>query len=288
MVITPKVLSRRTVLRGLGATIALPFLDSMVPARSAVARAQSVAPRRFTVMYVAHGYSPGYWLPETDGPDYELTAPLQPLATFRDRMLLLSGIDNDVALQRPEDPRGGHGRMVPGFMCGVHAKPHAGRRLRGRRLDRPDRRGSPRPRHGAAVAPAHAGADRLRGHVRQRLQLRLHEHAELAIAHAAPPDAGQPPGGVRAAVRRLGQHRPGRAGPAAARAAQHPGLGPRQDTRPERKARCGRPSPLRPVPAVDSGRGAAHGARRGAEWTGSCPSWSSRCRRRTRSPSTPA
>lgn len=126
MIITQKALSRRTVLRGLGATVALPFLDSMVPALSTVARAQDVSPRRFTVMYVAHGYSPGYWLPETEGPDYELTMALQPLEKFRDRMLLLSGIDNEVALQRPEDPRGGHGRMVPGFMCGVHAKPTQG------------------------------------------------------------------------------------------------------------------------------------------------------------------
>ena len=126
MIITHKRLSRRTVLRGLGSTVALPFLDSMVPALSAAARMKEVMPRRFTVMYVAHGYSPGYWLPTTDGPDYELTMPLQPLAKFRDRMLLLSGIDNDVALQRPEDPRGGHGRMVPGFMCGVHAKPTQG------------------------------------------------------------------------------------------------------------------------------------------------------------------
>ncbi len=126
MFITQKAMSRRTVLRGLGATVALPFLDSMVPAWSAAARATQAMPRRFTVMYVAHGYSPGYWLPDTQGTDYALTQPLQPLAKFRDRMLLLSGIDNDVALQRPADPRGGHGRMVPGFMCGVHAKPTQG------------------------------------------------------------------------------------------------------------------------------------------------------------------
>ena len=59
MIITQKRLSRRTVLRGLGATVALPFLDSMVPALAAAARNKGVMPRRFTVMYVAHGYSPG-------------------------------------------------------------------------------------------------------------------------------------------------------------------------------------------------------------------------------------
>jgi hypothetical protein len=126
MIITKKMLSRRTVLRGLGTTLALPLLDGMVPAFSALARAASSGPRRFSVIYVAHGTAPGYWVPKAEGAGYELTAPLEPLAKFKDRMLLLTGIDNDVALQRPGDPRGGHGRMAPAFMCGVHAKPTQG------------------------------------------------------------------------------------------------------------------------------------------------------------------
>ncbi len=124
--ITKKALSRRTVLRGLGTTLALPLLDSMVPALSALAKTAGAAPRRFSVTYVAHGSSPGYWVPKTEGAAYELTQPLEPLAKFRDRMLVLSGIDNEVAMQRPGDPRGGHGRMAPAFMCGVHAKPTQG------------------------------------------------------------------------------------------------------------------------------------------------------------------
>lgn len=126
MIITKKALSRRTVLRGLGTSLALPLLDGMVPALSALAKTPGAAPRRFTVMYVAHGSSPGYWVPKTQGRDYELTLPLQPLAKFKDRMLVLTGIDNDVAQQRPGDPRGGHGRMAPAFMAGVHAKPTQG------------------------------------------------------------------------------------------------------------------------------------------------------------------
>jgi len=127
MIITKKSISRRSLLRGLGTSLALPFLDSMVPALSAASRFMEIAaPQRFTVMYVAHGYSPPYWLPTTEGAEYKLTPPLQPLASFRDQMLVLSGVDNDVALQRPDDPRGGHGRMAPGFMCGVHAKPTQG------------------------------------------------------------------------------------------------------------------------------------------------------------------
>jgi hypothetical protein len=125
VIITKKALSRRTVLRGLGTTLALPLLDCMVPALTPLARAAGRV-RRFTVIYASHGYAPGYWLPKTEGTQYELTPPLEPLARLKDRMLLLTGIDNDVALQRPGDPRGGHGRMAPAFMCGVHAKPTQG------------------------------------------------------------------------------------------------------------------------------------------------------------------
>jgi len=126
MIITKTALSRRTVLRGLGTTLALPLLDGMVPALAALAKTAAAGPRRFSVIYVAHGTAPGYWVPKNEGPAYELTTPLEPLAKFRDRMLVLSGIDNDVALQRRGDPRGGHGRMAPAFMCGVHAKPTQG------------------------------------------------------------------------------------------------------------------------------------------------------------------
>jgi hypothetical protein len=124
--ITKKAIARRTVLRGLGTSLALPLLDAMVPALSALARTDGKPVRRFTVVYASHGYAPGYWIPTADGAGYELTTPLAPLARFRDRMIVMSGIDNDVALQRPGDPRGGHGRMAPAFMCGIHAKPTQG------------------------------------------------------------------------------------------------------------------------------------------------------------------
>jgi hypothetical protein len=124
--ITKRGIPRRTVLRGLGTTLALPLLDAMVPALTALAKTDGKPVRRFTVIYASHGYAPGYWIPQSDGVGYELTPPLAPLAKFRDRMIVMSGIDNDVALQRPGDPRGGHGRMAPAFMCGIHAKPTQG------------------------------------------------------------------------------------------------------------------------------------------------------------------
>jgi len=126
VIITKKAIPRRTILRGLGTTLALPLLESMVPALTALAKTDANVARRFSVMYVAHGYAPGYWIPKNDGPNFDLTLPLQPLASFKDRMLLMSGVDNAAALQQPGDPRGGHGRMAPAFMCGVHAKPTQG------------------------------------------------------------------------------------------------------------------------------------------------------------------
>ncbi len=126
MTIMKQAIPRRTVLRGLGATIALPFLDSMVPAATALAQTAANPVRRFSVIYAAHGASPGYWVPEMEGAAYALTQPLQPLAAFREQMLVLSGIDNVVAMAREGDPRGGHGRMAPAFMSGVHAKPTQG------------------------------------------------------------------------------------------------------------------------------------------------------------------
>src|SRR5439155_2127119 len=121
-IISKIAIPRRTVLRGLGTTLALPLLDAMFPALTALAETAK-SPRRFSVTYVAHGASPGYWVPSTEGAAYELTKPLQPLATFRDRVLVLTGIDNEVAMARAGDPRGGHGRMAPAFMSGIHCKP---------------------------------------------------------------------------------------------------------------------------------------------------------------------
>src|SRR5262245_24964125 len=125
MFLTKKAISRRAVLRGLGVTIGLPVLDSMVPASAGAAETVKPA-RRFAITYVPYGRSPGHWAPAAEGASYELTQPLKPLEAFRDRMLVLTGIDNSVALQRTGDPRGGHGRMAPAFMSGVHCHPTQG------------------------------------------------------------------------------------------------------------------------------------------------------------------
>ena len=95
MIVTRKHLSRRTVLRGLGATLALPWLDSMVPALRSGTAAAPV--RRFGVFYVPNGMSMPYWFPKAVGPMQELPPTLQSLAEFKDHTLLIGGLADEAA-----------------------------------------------------------------------------------------------------------------------------------------------------------------------------------------------
>jgi hypothetical protein len=87
---TGKALPRRTVIKGLGATLALPLLDAMVPAGLRGLAAPSV--HRFQTFYVPNGMAMEYWSPSVVGRAFELTPILEPLAPFRDQMLVLSGV----------------------------------------------------------------------------------------------------------------------------------------------------------------------------------------------------
>ena len=86
--LTAKSLSRRTALRGIGATIALPFLDAMVPSAKAAARPA----HRFLAFYVPNGMAMEYWTPKGEGSNFELSKILEPMARYRDQMLVLSGL----------------------------------------------------------------------------------------------------------------------------------------------------------------------------------------------------
>jgi hypothetical protein len=90
--LTLKPLPRRTVLRGLGATVALPLLDAMIPAFSTRARAASRPAHRFQTFYVPNGMAMEYWSPKAEGSAFELSPILEPLAAHRNQMLVLSGI----------------------------------------------------------------------------------------------------------------------------------------------------------------------------------------------------
>lgn len=91
-ILTTKPLARRTVLRGLGATLGLPLLDAMLPAFALRAEAAAKPAHRFLAFYVPNGMAMEHWLPATEGRDFELTPILEPLAPFRDQMIVLSGL----------------------------------------------------------------------------------------------------------------------------------------------------------------------------------------------------
>ena len=90
--VTSKSLSRRTVVRGLGVTLALPFLDAMVPAASSRARAAAKPSHRFQAFYVPNGMAMEYWTPKGEGNAFELSPIMEPLAAFRNQILVVSGL----------------------------------------------------------------------------------------------------------------------------------------------------------------------------------------------------
>src|SRR5882672_6857774 len=90
--LTAKALPRRTVLRGLGAAVALPFLDAMLPAASLRARAAAAPAHRFQTFYVPNGMAMEYWTPKGAGSAFELSPILEPLAPFRDQLMVVKGL----------------------------------------------------------------------------------------------------------------------------------------------------------------------------------------------------
>src|SRR6476620_981051 len=90
--VSSKALSRRTVLRGLGASLALPFLDAMVPALSVRALAATRPAHRFQTFYVPNGMAMPFWTPKGEGKDFTLSPILEPLAAYKDQMIVLSGL----------------------------------------------------------------------------------------------------------------------------------------------------------------------------------------------------
>jgi hypothetical protein len=91
--LTGKSLPRRTLLRGLGASLSLPLLDAMLPAFASRAHAATTRAHRFLAFYVPNGMAMEYWTPKGEGRDFQLSPILEPLAPFRNQMLVLSGIN---------------------------------------------------------------------------------------------------------------------------------------------------------------------------------------------------
>ena len=237
MFITKKHISRRTILRGGGAALALPLLDAMIPAATALAQTAATPKPRFVGCFVPHGMAPGYWVPEHrrragrhaalqleaagtipgSHRDHERPAfPLGGTASGRDRRRPLGGRRVPVREQTQEDRRS--------------------RRLRGHH-HRSDHRAKDRPGKPDAV---HAARGRRSGRefeqLRRRLQLHLHQHDLLVHADSAAADGTESAGGVRAHVRR---RQYGRAARRAAQAGpQHSGFAHRQPLPSARRSRA--------------------------------------------------
>jgi hypothetical protein len=126
MIVTRNAIPRRTVLRGIGATLSLPLLDAMVPAFARAQTNAAASATRLSTIYVGNGAIMKSWTPTTEGADFALTPMLEPLGAFRDRLLIISGLDNKPGLPLAGEPAGGHGRIGGSFLTGVHVKPTEG------------------------------------------------------------------------------------------------------------------------------------------------------------------
>src|SRR6516164_6479422 len=135
MFITKKHLSRRTVLRGAGVTLALPLLDSMVPAQTPISKTAAAPKPRFTAIFVPHGMAPGWWVPEAGGPGEPKAAPgavhfeypmiMKPLEPFHDKTVIMSGLWSKSA-EPPPGVTGADHWVAAAFLCADKPKKTAG------------------------------------------------------------------------------------------------------------------------------------------------------------------
>ena len=121
MIISKKAIARRTVLRGIGAGVALPFLDSMIPALTAAVKPT----HRFGAVYVPNGIMMGSWTPEVEGAGFEFTPILKPLEPFRQQLLVLSGL-NSTPPKEVWSGAGVHARASTRFLTDIAPKPSIG------------------------------------------------------------------------------------------------------------------------------------------------------------------
>jgi hypothetical protein len=121
MIVTKTAISRRTVLRGLGATLALPLLDAMIPALTAAVNTPAKAVRRLGVMYHPNGVIYRNWLPKGVGAGFEFSPILSPLEPFRDKLVVVTGLASQPA-EALGDGGGDHSRASGSYLTGVHVK----------------------------------------------------------------------------------------------------------------------------------------------------------------------
>jgi hypothetical protein len=116
MFLTKKHISRRTVLKGAGVTLALPLLEAMVPAATALAQTAASPRSRFVGLFVPHGMAPGYWVPEKVGTGFEFPYCFKPLEAYRDHVTILSGLHARSA-EPPPGATGADHWVAAAFLC---------------------------------------------------------------------------------------------------------------------------------------------------------------------------
>ncbi|MGA0805846.1 MAG: DUF1552 domain-containing protein, partial [Pseudohongiellaceae bacterium] len=123
MFISKKHLSRRTLLRGAGTAIALPLLDAMVPAATALAQTAAAPLPRLACLYIPHGATMAQWTPQQEGKGFALSPILSPLEEYRARLCVISGLANEpVGPWAGEDSGGAqnHSRAASAFLTAAH------------------------------------------------------------------------------------------------------------------------------------------------------------------------
>ncbi len=123
------LLSRRTLLRGMGASLALPLLDAMVPSVLLANGSLKRAPNRMAFLYVPNGMHMQDFTPKADGSDYEIPWILEPLAEFRENIMVISGLAQDGGRAHQDGP-GDHARALASFLTGTHPRKTDGADIR--------------------------------------------------------------------------------------------------------------------------------------------------------------
>ena len=121
MIITKKAIPRRTVLRGIGASLALPLLDGMVPALTAMQNTPARAVKRLGIVYHPNGIVPAGWLPKGTGTDFTFGPTMAALEPYKNQLLVLSNLDNIEADAKGDGP-GDHARAGGSYLTGVHVR----------------------------------------------------------------------------------------------------------------------------------------------------------------------
>jgi Protein of unknown function (DUF1552) len=124
-----KTIPRRTILRGLGATVALPWLEAMTPRTVRASTITPKAPTRLAFVYVPNGVHMADWTPRGTGPDFDLPPLLEPLKSVREDLQVLSGLALDPA-RAHGDGGGDHARAMATFLTGTHPRKTGGADLR--------------------------------------------------------------------------------------------------------------------------------------------------------------